>query len=290
MKKLTCPKCGMEVIGGSGFWGTSKPYCSFCGWNLQLAKEIERESLRQFPRNLLLFAGFFAFVGYLSKSGFAFFPFLFLSVFVVGRAIVSWRKLKLLEVSHPAVAYANTLPLAMAAKENIKTTPVNTHLYLSALSKPRMVRFKPVARVITIAFPISWIFILYFGYQIVRDEISVSGPLATLRDLALLLLFALIWSVIGITIIRSARRDRKLLAEGDVAMAIVTHQELIRGKHRRSQIRYEFRDASGRLVQGKGTDESWGLYEDMEAPIFYNPTNPSENVTLCAATCELRID
>lgn len=174
----------MEVIGGSGFWGTSKPYCSFCGWNLQLAKEIERESLRQFPRNLLLFAGFFAFVGYLSKSGFAFFPFLFLSVFVVGRAIVSWRKLKLLEVSHPAVAYANTLPLAMAAKENIKTTPVNTHLYLSALSKPRMVRFKPVARVITIAFPISWIFILYFGYQIVRDEISVSGPLATLRDLA----------------------------------------------------------------------------------------------------------
>src|SRR6267142_490089 len=251
MKKLTCPKCGMEVIGGSGFWGTSKPYCSFCGWNLQLAKEIERESLRQFPRNLLLFARFFAFVGYLSKSGFAFFPFLFLSVFVVGRAIVSWRKLKLLEVSHPAVAYANTLPWAMAAKENIKKTPVNTHLYLSALSKPRMVRFKPVARV---------------------------------------LLFALIWSVIGITIIRSARRDRKLLAEGDVAMAIVTHQELIRGKHRRSQIRYEFRDASGRLVQGKGTDESWGLYEDMEAPILYNPTNPSENVTLCAATCELRID
>jgi len=39
---------------------------------------------------------------------------------------------------------------------------------------------------------------------------------------------------------------------------------------------------------GKGTDESWGLYEDMEAPIFYNPTNPSENVTLCAATCETK--
>jgi hypothetical protein len=280
----------MEVIGGSGFWGTSKPYCSFCGWNLQLAIEIERASLRQFPRNLLLFAGFFAFVGYLSKSGFAFFPFLFLSVFVVGGAIVSWRKLKLLEVSHPAAAYANTFPLVMAAKENIKKTPVNTHLYLPALSKPRMVRFKPVARVITIAFPISWIFILYFGYQIVRDEIAVSGPLATLRDLGPLLLFALILSVIGITTIRSARRDRKLLAEGDLATAVVIHQETWRGKHRHSQIRYEFRDSSGRLAQGKGTDESWGLYEDMEAPIFYDPTNPSENVALCAATCELRID
>src|SRR6267143_1679979 len=119
MKKLTCPKCGMEVIGGSGFWGTSKPYCSFCGWNLQLAKEIERASFRQFPQNLLLFAGFFAFVGYLSKSGFAFFPFLFLSVFVVGGAIVSWRKLKLLEVSHPAAAYASTFPLVMAVPASL---------------------------------------------------------------------------------------------------------------------------------------------------------------------------
>src|SRR5258707_3184747 len=132
MKKLTCPKCGMEVIGGSGFWGTSKPYCSFCGWNLQLAKEIERESLRQFPRNLLLFARFFAFVGYLSKSGFAFFPFLFLSVFVVGRAIVSWRKLKLLDASHPATVYTNSLTSVMAAKRKGGQGSRNTNPYLWA--------------------------------------------------------------------------------------------------------------------------------------------------------------
>src|SRR5229473_4113996 len=31
------------------------------------------------------------------------------------------------------------------------------------------------------------------------------------------------------------------------------------------------------------------VHEDMEAPVFYNPTNPSENVALSAATCELRI-
>src|SRR5260370_14359900 len=139
MKKLTCPKCGMEVIGGSGFWGTSKPYCSFCGWNLQLAKEIERESLRQFPRNLLLFAGFFAFVGYLSKSGFAFFPFLFLSVFVVGRAIVSWRKLKLLDASHPATVYTNSLPSVMAAQPSVAELPANTpHVLLALHTTPRL--------------------------------------------------------------------------------------------------------------------------------------------------------
>src|SRR5260370_16576920 len=110
MKKVMCPKCGMEVIGGSGFWGTSKPYCSFCGWNLQLAKEIERKSLKQLPWPLLLFASFFAFVGYLSKSGFTLFPFLFLSVFLVVGAIASRRKLRLLEISHPTTVYPNTLP------------------------------------------------------------------------------------------------------------------------------------------------------------------------------------
>lgn len=184
----------MDVIGGSGFWGTSKPYCSFCGWNLQLAKETERKSLKQLPWALLLLVSFFAFVGYLSKSGFTLFPFLFLSVFLVGGAIASWRKLRLLDASHPTAAYANALPSVMTAQESIKQAHANPHQYLWTLTKPRRVRLKPVARVIAVAFPISWIFIVYFGYLIVKDQIGVSGRLATLRDLSPLLLFALIWS------------------------------------------------------------------------------------------------
>jgi hypothetical protein len=290
MKKLTCPKCGMEASGGRGFWGTSKPYCSFCGWNLQLAKEVERASIKQSSWGLLFLASFFAFIGYLFKSGFALFPFLFLSVFIVGGAIESWRKLRLLEAAHPAPVDQNALTSVMAPKGSPNWDRTNAHQYLWALTKPRRVRLKPVARVITIAFPISWIFIVYFGFQIARDEIAVSRSLATLRDLSPLLLFALIWSVIGTMTIRSSRRHRKLLAKGDLAMAVVTHQETTRGRHRQSKIRYEFQDTSGRVVQGTGTDESWRLYEDMEAPVFYNPTNPSENVALCAATCELGID
>jgi len=290
MKKLICPKCGMEAIGGSGFWGTSKPYCSFCGWNVSLAKEVERKALKQLPWSFLLILAFFALIGYLSKSGFTLFPFLFLSIFVVCSAIASWRKLRLLEASHPTAVYANALPSVMAAKESIKQARANPHQYLWSLAKPRRVRFKPMARVIAVAFPISWIFIVYFGYLMVRDQIGVSGRLAILRDLSPFLLFVLIWLVIGITTIRSAWRDRKLLAEGDLAIAVVTHQKTTRGKHSRSEIKYEFRDSSGRVVQGKGTDESWGLYEDMEAPVFYSPTNPSENVALCAATCELMTD
>jgi hypothetical protein len=275
-------------MGGSGFWGRSKPYCSFCGWNLEAAKEMERASLKQLPRGLLLLAFFFAFVGYLDKSGFALFPFLFLSTFVVVGTIAAWRKLKLLETSHPAAAYTNSLMRVSAAEQNINQVSTKTYQYLRTLSKPRRVRLKQVPRVITIAFPISWIFIAYFGYQIVRDQIAVSGPIATLGELWFLLLFAFIWSVIGISTIRSVQRDRKLLTEGELAMAIVTHQELSGGKNRQSKIRYEFKDAAGRPVFGEGTDESWELYEDMELSVFYDSEDPGKNVALCAATYELK--
>jgi hypothetical protein len=50
-----------------------------------------------------------------------------------------------------------------------------TRMHCLLLWQPRRVRLKLVARVITFAFPISWIFIVYFGYQIVRDELAVSG-------------------------------------------------------------------------------------------------------------------
>ena len=240
----------MTATGGSGFWGRSKPYCSFCGWNLQIAKEIERASLKQFPWSLLLFAGFFGLVSYLSKSEFALVPFFFLSALLVGSAIASWRKLKLLEASHHATAYTNPLSSVMAARESIKHVPATAHQYLWTLSKPRRVRLKPVPRAITFAFPISWIFITYFGYRIVHDQIAVSSPLATLGDLGPLLLFALIWSGVGIATIRRARSDRRLLAEGDLAMAVVIHQELSGGKRRQSTISYQFKDATWRLVKG----------------------------------------
>jgi hypothetical protein len=159
---------------------------------------------------------------------------------------------------------------------------------LWGLSKPRKVRLKLVPRIISIAFPISWIVIAFFGYQIVRDQLAASRPFTPSNNLGALLLFALIWSVIGITRIRGARKDRELLAEGNLALAIVTRQEMVGGKHRRSKIRYEFRDAAGQQIAGEGTDESRELYEDMEVPVFYDSENPNRNVALPAASYELR--
>jgi hypothetical protein len=70
MKKIVCPKCGMQAIGANGFWGTSKPYCSFCGWNVERAKEVERTSLKQLPRGLLFFGAVLGALAYFSKEKF----------------------------------------------------------------------------------------------------------------------------------------------------------------------------------------------------------------------------
>jgi hypothetical protein len=285
-----CPKCGMEAISGSGFSGSSKPYCSFCGWNLQAAKNLEQESIRGLPKSLLFFAAFLGAFGFLFKTAALLFPFLLVSVFVIGSAIASWRKLKLLEASHPAAAYTRQANSVEMAKQGTEEIPGSTHHHLWSLSKPRRVRLKPVARVISIALPFSWIFIAYFGYQIVRDQIGDHRRMAGLGNLAPLLVIALAWSVIGLTTIRNSRKDRQLLAEGELAMATVTHQKLTGGKHRQSKIRYEFKDAGGRLIESEGTDDSRELYEDMKVPVFYNRENPNKNVAICSALCKLKTD
>lgn len=275
-------------MGGSGFWGTSKPYCSLCGWNLQAAKELARASIKGAPKILLFFAAFFGFFGYLYKAVVVVFPFLFLSVFVVADAIVSWRKLKLLEDSHPTV-HTNTPTSKIIDKSALKQVPKSAD-NLWSLSKPRRVRLKPLARIVTVAFPISWIFIAFFGYMIAADQIERSHLFPALSSLVPLLLIASIWSFVAITTISRARIDRKLFAEGDLTMAVVTHQKLSGGKHRTSEIRYEFKDQAGRMVAGKGTDGSWELYEDMEVPVFYDTENSARNVAICSALCEVEDD
>jgi hypothetical protein len=287
MKEILCPKCGMQAIGADGFWSTSKPYCSYCGWNVSLAKEVERTSLKKLPWSLFLFAAFFGCIAYFSKAPFALLPFFFLSLFSVASAIATWRRLKLLQASHPAAAYATALSSVKAAEEETRHDRGTAYRYLLALTKPRPVRLRPFQRAISVAFPISWIFIVYFGFQIIRDGLAASSQLTTLTSLGPLFLFASLWSVIGVATIRDARRDRRLLAEGDLAIGIVTHQELSGGRHRRSKIIYEFKDTAGRQVQGEGTDESREFYEDMTLPVFYNPANPRENVALATASCEL---
>lgn len=272
MGDVICPKCGNEAIGGSGSWSTSKPYCSFCGWNVDRAKETQLKLLKDMPWTLFLFAAFFAVAGFLSKSTFVLIPFLFLSTFVVGHAFVSWRKLRLLEPFPSTVAYTSAATRVLAARET---------LYLQSLRKPRRVRLKPVPRIISIAFPLTAVLIAIFGYAAVRRS-------NRLRDLVPFLFFPFIFAVIGLMTIKAARRDRRLLREGEFAIGTIISQQIDGGgKNRRSAIRYQYKTGAGLLVEGKATDDTWSLYEDMEIVVFYDPEHPSESVPLVCASCKL---
>jgi hypothetical protein len=61
---------------------------------------------------------------------------------------------------------------------------------------------------------------------------------------------------IAIMSIRRAIRDQKLLVEESLAFGVVTRQYLTGGKHRRSEIQYEFKDAAGRAYIRSATDDS----------------------------------
>jgi hypothetical protein len=120
VKKLSCPRCGTQTLGGDGFWSTSKPYCSYCGWNIERAKELE-SSLRQLSWSLPLIGAFFGAIAYFLKQEFALFPFLFLCALTIAWAVASWKRLKLLNESHPAVEYTIALASATTAAEHNQT-------------------------------------------------------------------------------------------------------------------------------------------------------------------------
>ena len=269
-------------MGGRGLWGNQT--LLFVLWlesrNRQGGGARRDEAL---VSGIASRCAFFGPVAYFTKQEFALVPFLFLSILVVGGAISSRAKLKRME-SHPSEAYAIPLSTLTEAKEQCLSDRNHDFHNLRALARPRPVRFKPVPCVISVAYPISLIFLLYVGLQIKEHGLGSNS----FADLAPLVIAVVIWSGIAVYTIRRARRDRRLLSEGELAVATVMHQELSGGKHRVSRINYEFRDAAGKRVQGKATDDSRSLYEEMQAPVFYDPAKPEESVPLVAASCELK--
>ena len=173
----------------------------------------------------------------------------------------------------------------MTVEERGKQKREATYRHLQVLLKPRLVLLKPMPRVISIAFPLSWILVAYIAFLIFRNGFVSPSLLGVLTAL---LIVGGIWSAIAVVVIRRARKDRRLLAEGNMAMATITSQWLTGGKHQRSKIEYEFKDAGGLRVHGEATDESFTLYEEMETPVFYNPANTTESVPLVCASCELK--
>jgi hypothetical protein len=81
------------------------------------------------------------------------------------------------------------------------------------------------------------------------------------------------------------RRDRALLATGNVALAIVIERRRISNSRGYSytQVRYKFRDPEGQLHDGKGAEYSGFYSEGNAVAVFYDPANPKRQVPYCGS-------
>jgi hypothetical protein len=253
---------------------------------LELAKEHSRSQLEVWPIGLPMVAVFLGCLAYFSKDAFAWIPALLVAGIAGAVGVSRRRHLRKLEAANCAGRFVHHPPLSMAAASpETKREHALISDELRTLSKPRRVRLKAMPKVIAIAFPVAIGGALYFGFGDVRD-----GLLAYTSVIGLLiqLFVAFIWSAIAIQVLLRARRDWKLLAEGDVAVATVTAQWMTGGgRHRRSKIGFQFKDSSGRLIPGEADDDSRTLLGEMPIAVFYNPSNPKNCVPLALAACQL---
>ena len=139
---------------------------------------------------------------------------------------------------------------------------------LRTLSKPRRISLKTSTRILIGVF----LFIIGVAlYSIIlghRTTYPKANAANVFTDFAFFAMFALIWLTMAGGTVRSVFRDGKLLANGDVAIAVIVSQEMTGRKSQTSRIEYEFKDAAGRGYTGKSNDETRELYEDVQTLVF----------------------
>jgi hypothetical protein len=288
MPGILCPACGSRAAGANFFWGWEKPYCSLCGWNIPAAIESQRSQLRQFRGALYIAAVFFVLLAFFKREPSTLIVFLFLLAVLLSICLFTLKKLKTLTALEQSSA--SSAAALIAAKEKTRLERTAALEQLRALPKPRRVRMRIVPRIISLLFPLSWVFIVFVAYQLLADNGQTGAVFPDNGLLLILLLVPAGWTAICVWTLARARRDRRLLAEGEVTLATIISQWMAGSRHPLSKVAYEFKDSAGHIVQSEVTDSSRSLYEQMQTWIFYDPLNSEKQVLEPNAYCQLQKD
>jgi hypothetical protein len=84
--------------------------------------------------------------------------------------------------------------------------------------------------------------------------------------------------------IHKARRDRRLLRDGEIAMAIVHGRDDEEEPHNR--VFFQFMATDGTVVSGWGWDFRYQVPVGFDVPVFYDPRNPKHYVVACGSWFE----
>jgi hypothetical protein len=287
MPKINCPHCASPAVR-VGLIDGYKFYCSRCGWN----HEIVRRELSSDIKVSLFLVGLgviFAVAVRVKNSdeGWAWAGILLaFSGLPVYYAISSFRQMrKLRSLSfQPAADQSRTFGVSQLSSSGAATKTIvfteKEFPELAVLPRPRKLKMTWKGRFYAgfALFAVS-LFTVY-GLPTLRGEFN--NPQSSRgRNWSLFAPLAVIYGY-SFVFFRNRFRERKLLANGDLASGYVTAQN--NGRYAQS-IQYCFKLSGGRLAFGRCNDASRSLYEGMTVPVFYDADNPSRSIPLdCSLT------
>jgi uncharacterized protein (DUF983 family) len=278
MRTILCPRCGTPIATYRAFRPTIKPFCSRCGWNLHRAEAaIGRMGTATVfvPIAIAALALLIACVTARTAS-----PFTLLVPLAVG-AIFLLPFWSVYSARKQIDAARSTINPALALAQPFIDPSLQR---LQALPRPRRVRFR-VPRGLFIVLLFVAVVLVGVIYLTSHSPAGARGHVNSSGFLAVPIIFVVL---IVVPYFRD-KRNAPLLRDGELALGRVTYQENIQvGKSSYSRIAYEFKTTSGQFIQDRAKDLSYSVYEDMTIPVFYDPTNPSKNITPCATY--LRVD
>jgi len=161
----------------------------------------------------------------------------------------------------------------------------------------RMQRPRPV-RLIWRGWYFHLLFIIVAACCVSLARRAIATPATDARSTLWFFLAAVGITYWGYRLARTWYWDRRLLADGEVSVGVVTGESLVGYRIepilllqvRPCWIDYSFRDGVGNEYRGRGLDYSQQNFKDAPIPVFYDPANPRYNVALGCSLHDLRND
>jgi hypothetical protein len=156
---------------------------------------------------------------------------------------------------------------------------------LSELPRPRPVRVsrrgKIIAMVVSSALLASLGIYAAAGMASQRAAGGRNASPSQFPVYAFSIAFIVVYAIVMLNVIG---RQKRLLAEGEMATALVTKRWMARNG---PNIYYEFSTPLGEHFSRGASDGSRRLSVGMKVPIFYDPQSPKKQLALCASFYEV---
>ena len=279
MTKVNCPQCGSPAER-VGLIDGYKCYCSRCGWNHEI---LQGELSSAIKVSLILVAVLVAIAVVLrvrnpnedwTRAGIS----LTISGLPIYYALSAFRQLRKLRglSFQPATDHSPTFIVSETVSSG---GPSRTIAFkekefpeLAALPRPRKLKMTWKGRFyVVFALVVLCLFTVY-GLPAFWSEFNNSHRRAWSLVAAVVVIYGY-----SLAFFRNRLRERRLLANGELASGYVTAQSNARYTQ---SIQYCFKLPGGRLAFGRCNDASRSLYEGMTVPVFYDADKPTRSIPL----------